>query len=120
MNARTCLLVIASALGLIVVGAVVGNVLQSTGILNREALGPRGIAAVKLFYVILFCVLGFAAVPLLIKYFIDLQIRLGNGDISPVKWLQAHERSVVYGFWAMVVVGLSMALPAAVRNGFFK
>lgn len=120
MNARTCLMVITSTLGLIVVGAVVGNVLESAGILNREALGPRGIAAVKLFYLILFCILGFATVPLLIKYFIDLQIRLGNGDVFPVKWMQDHELSVVYGFWVMIVVGLSMALPAALRNGFLK
>jgi len=112
--------VIASTLGLIMIGAVIGNLLESAGILTRETIGAKGIAAVKLFYFILFCVLGFAAVPIFIKYFIDLQIRLGNGDALPIKWLQAHERNVVYGFWGMIVVGLSMALPAAMNNGFFK
>jgi hypothetical protein len=40
MNARTCLMVIASTPGLIVVGTVVGNVRESAGILCRETLSP--------------------------------------------------------------------------------
>jgi hypothetical protein len=120
MNVKTCLIVFASTLGLIVIAAVVGNVLESAGVLTRATLGPRGIATVKAFYLVLFGVLGFAVVPLVIKYFVEMQIRIGNGALGPIQWLQDHERGVIYGLWGMIVVGLGLALPAAMRSGFFK
>ena len=120
MNIRICLIVAAATLGVIVAGAVIGNILESAGLLTREGLGPKGVGIVKLFYLFLFMVLGLALVPLLFKAFLALQIRIGNGEAFPVQWLLSHERSVVYGFWGLIVLGLLMALPAAWRNGFFK
>jgi len=120
MNTRICLSVFASTLGLIVISAIIGNMLESAGLLTRQALGPAGIVAVKLFYMLLFVILGLAAVPLLVKYFCALQVRIGNEEAFPVKWLLAHERKAVYGFWGLIVLGLLMAFPAAWRNGFFK
>jgi hypothetical protein len=120
MRTKACLIVIGTAAALLVIGAVVGNVLESAGVLTRETLGPKGIAAVKILFVLLFCIFGFAAVPLLIQYFIHLQIRIGNAEAAPIRWLQAHERGVVYACWSLIVAGLAMGLPAALRHGFFK
>ena len=120
MNTRICLIVAAATLGVIITSAVVGNILESTGLLTRQGLGPKGVGAVKLFYLTLLVVLGVVLVPLLLKAFLALQIRIGNGETFPVKWLLAHERGVVYGFWGLIVSGLLLAIPTAWRNGFFK
>jgi hypothetical protein len=118
MNTKTCLIIFGATVGLLIVSAIIGNILESNGTL--KALNPRGIAAVKLFYFALFCVLGFSLVPLLLRYFISAQIRIGNGEFFLIKWIQAHEKGVIYGFWSLFVIGLCIALPAAIKNGFFK
>ena len=120
MNSKICLIVVAAILGAIVVSTIVGNILESTSLWTRQNLGPKGVWTVKLFYLSLFVMLGTALVPLLIKYFLVLQIRIGNGATFPVKWLQAHERSIVYAIWVLIMLGLSIALPVAWRNGFFR
>ena len=118
MNTKICLIVFASVFGLLIVSAIIGNILESNGTL--KTLSPRGVAAVKMFYFALFCVLVFSLVPLLLKYFISAQIKIGNEELFLIKWLQAHEQGVVFGFWTLCVIGLCMALPAAMRAGFFK
>ena len=118
MNTKICLIVFASVFGLLIVSAIIGNILESTGTL--KTLSPKGVTAVKMFYFALFCVLVFSLVPLLLKYFISAQIKIGNEELFLIKWLQAHEQGVVFGFWTLCVIGLCMALPAAMRAGFFK
>jgi hypothetical protein len=49
-----------------------------------------------------------------------MQIKIGNGEFAPVRWLAEHERQVVYACWGMIAVGLAISLPAAIRDGFFK
>jgi len=134
MNIKICLIILASAFGLLIVGAIIGNILepkqrahssqlccgelQSGGTL--EKLGANGITAIKLTYFVLFCVIGFSLVPLLIKYFISGQIKIGNEEFFLIKWIQAHEKGVIYGFWSLFLIGLCIALPAAIKDGFFK
>jgi hypothetical protein len=36
-----------------------------------------------------------------------------------VKWLQGHERAVVYGIWGMLAVGFCIAIPAAIKDVLF-
>jgi len=43
--------------------------------------------------------MGFSLVPLVLRLFITLQIRIGNGEFFPIKWLQANEQIVVFGVW---------------------
>jgi len=118
MNIKKCLIIIASAFGLMVAGAIICNILIYNGTL--KLLGPGGITAIKLTYFILFCVMGFALVPIALRYFISKQIKIGNGEYFLIKWIQAHEEPVVYGFWSLFIVGLCIALPAAIKDGFFK
>jgi Cu/Ag efflux pump CusA len=118
MNTKIYLIIFASAFGVLIVSAIFGNILESNGTL--KTLSPIGIAAVKLFYVALFCVLCFSLIPLLLTYFISAQIKIGNGESFLIQWLQAHEKGFIYGFWALCVIGLCMAVPAAIKAGFFK
>ena len=71
-------------------------------------------------YFVLFCVLGFSIVPLAIRVFIFLQIKIGNAEVFLVRFLQAHEQSVVFGVWGLFVLGLCIAVPAGIKDGFFK
>ena len=118
MNIKICLITLASAFGLLIVGAIIGNILESNGTL--ETLGTKGITAIKLTYFVLFCVMGFTIVPVALKYFITMQIKIGNGEFFLIKWIQIHERAVIYGFWSLFVIGLCIAIPAAIKDGFFK
>jgi len=118
MNIKICLIIIASVFGLMVAGAIIVNILESNGTLGK--LGSGGITAIKLTYFALFCVMCFSLLPLFIRYFISAQIKIGNGEYFLIKWIQAHEQTVVYGFWSLFIVGLVIAVPAAIKDGFFK
>lgn len=79
-----------------IVGGIIGSWLESSGTLTQESIGPRGTMIVKLFYVGLFLLAAFAAVPLIIHAFVAGQIKIGNGEPGIIRWLQAHEHTVVY------------------------
>jgi len=106
MNTKTYVIILGSSFALMVIGAILGNILESNGTLSEEKIGPNGIAAIKLAYFALFCVMAFAIVPLAIRFFIAMQLKIGNGQFFLIKWFQANEQAVVYGFWGMMVTGL--------------
>ena len=89
-----------------IVAAIIGNVLESKGILTREKLGPGGVATGMMIYFGLFCLICFTVVPLAVRFFIQGQIKIGNGQLAVIKWLQAHEHGVVFGFWGFFILGL--------------
>jgi hypothetical protein len=120
MNASVFLIIFLSAFGLLILGAVIGNILESSGTVTKETIGSRGTTAVMVVYFVLFCVLGFSIVPLAIRVFIFLQIKIGNAEVFLVRFLQAHEQSVVFGVWGLFVLGLCIAVPAGIKDGFFK
>ena len=108
MNTRTYLIILGSSFALLIIGAIVGNILESNGTLSAETIGPKGIAAVISAYFVLFCVMAFAIVPLAIRFFIVMQIKIGNGEFFLIKWFQAHEQTIVYFVWGMLIVGLGI------------
>ncbi|MFH1977112.1 MAG: hypothetical protein ABIJ52_16440 [Pseudomonadota bacterium] len=118
MNTKVCLIILASVFGLMIVGAIIGNILESSGTL--ETVGLKGITAIKLTYFVLFCIMGFTLVPIVLRYFIAMQIKIGNGEFVLIKWIRAHEQTVIYGFWSMFIIGLFIAVSAAIKSGFFK
>ena len=118
MPYKPFLIIFVSTFALLVLSSIVGNVLESSGTLGK--LTPRQITSVKVFYFALFCVLGFSLVPLVLRLVITMQARIGNADLLIVRFLQSHEKGVVYSFWALFLIGLSIALPYAIKDGFFK
>jgi hypothetical protein len=106
MNTKTYLIIFGSSLALMIVGSIIGNILESNGILNAEKIGPRGTVAITVAYFVLFCIMAFAIVPLVVRLFIIMQLKIGNGGFIFIKWLQAHEQAVVYGCWGMMVMGI--------------
>ena len=119
MNTKIYVFILVSSFGLIILGSIVGGMLESSGTLTRENLGTRGVTIVLAIYFTLFCLAAFAAVPLVLKAFISMQIKGGNGELSIIKGLQAHEQTVVYFVWAFFAVGLCVAFVLA-RNHILK
>jgi hypothetical protein len=113
MDAKLFVILFSVSFGLMLIGAVIGNALESSGALTREHLGPKGIALIMAVYGALFCLMAFSLVPLALKVFIALQIKIGNAEHFLVKWLRANERAVVYGFWGLFVAGLVIAFALA-------
>ena len=112
------LIIFVGTFALLVLSSIVGNVLESSGAIGK--LSPRQITYVKVFYFALFCVLGFSLVPLVVRLVISMQTRIGNADLVIIRLLQSHEKGIVYSFWALFVIGLSIAVPYAIKDGFFK
>jgi hypothetical protein len=113
MNAKVWLIVFVSA----IVIAVLGSVLESRGLLSF--LGARENRVMAIFGFTIFCVLGFSIIPLAIRFFVTMQIKIGNGELFLVKWLQAHETGTVIGVWIFLIIGLCMAVPSAIKDGMF-
>lgn len=106
MSPKPFLIILVSSFALVIICAVVSNILESKGILSEEKIGPRGTTAVQAVFFVLFIVIGFAIVPLFVRLFIVMQLKIGNGEFFFIKWFVAHEQAVVYGFWSMIVAGL--------------
>jgi len=120
MNSKPYLVVFVLAFGLIIISAVIGNILESEGVLTAERIGAKGIEAVKSFYFLLFCVMVFSFVPLVIRFFIYLQIKIGNGKFVLIRWLQANEKSVVFGFWGFIIIGFIIIFSFVKLSDIFK
>ncbi len=108
-----------AALGLMLAAAIIGNVLESKGIVTRESLGPDGIAAVIAFFMGLFCLVCLTLVPLVVRLFIRGQIKIGNGELAVIKWLREHENVAVLAFWGLFVLGVLLIYTLA-REEIFK
>ncbi len=120
MNTKIFLVIFISVFALFILISVVSYILESSGMPIEKAVGPRGETAAKIIFFIMFCVMGFSMVPLAVRFFVHMQVKIGNSELFLVKFIQAHEAGVVLGVWAVFVIGLCIALPAAIKDGFFK
>lgn len=120
MNIKLFTLGFFGSLGLIIISAIIGNILEAKGILTQEMLGPKGVRAVVAFYFALFCIMGFSLAPLALRFFVNVQVRIGNGESVLIKWLHAHEPSVVYGFWGLMIIGLIIIFSLVKPSDMFK
>lgn len=113
MDTKLFIILASSSFGLILLGAVIGNALESQGVLTKESLGPEGTLIVVSVFFALFCMLAFSLVPLFIRGFITMQVKIGNGERLLIQWVRAHERALVYGIWALFGTGLIIAFTLA-------
>jgi len=108
------------SLGLIIVSAVIGNILETKGLITKEMKGSNGATAVLAFYFGLFCVMAFSLVPVALRFFLNMQVKIGNAEFVLIRWLQAHEQSVVYGFWGIIIIGLIIIFSLVKPSEIFK
>ena len=116
LSTKTYLVVFLSALGALVLFVVVGSILQRS-MASRDGAALE--TPVKVFVFAVFLAMGFSAMPLMLRLFLAGQHRLGNAAHPLVRLLGEHETLIVVGFWSMCVVGLAIAIPVAIKDGFF-
>ena len=120
MNIKLFTVLFFGTLGLIIVSAIIGNILEAKGIITKDILGSKGVTAVLSFYFILFCILAFSLIPLALRFFLNMQVKIGNAKLVIIRWLQTHEQSVVYGFWGLIVIGFIIIFSLVKPADLFK
>ena len=120
MNIKLFTIVFFGALGLTIVSSVIGNILETRGVLTAEMIGVKGVTAVLAFYFALFCVMVFSVVPLFIRLFIYLQIKIGNGEFILIRFFRENEKSLVVGFWVFIIIGFVIIFSLVNPSDMFK
>ncbi len=118
MNAKLFLIIFASAFLLLIFSYPTFNFLESIGVLTRETIGSKKETILQTFQFVMFCVMGFSIVPIMIRLFVFLQLKIGNAEVPLVQFLQAHEQGFVLGVWCFFIVGLCIIVPGIIKNGF--
>jgi hypothetical protein len=63
-----------------------------------------------------FLVFVYMLVPLLLRGFLQAQVRIGNTELPLIRWLLSHERSACYAVWTVWTLGLAIGLPFAIHD----
>ena len=116
LTLRTHSIITAGLLAAIIVMAVVGTALHDNGLLADSA-GMRTASAIVFFS--LCAALVFSAVPLMVKLVLGVQVGIGNAGQPLIAGLIARERTIVFALWALIALGLAIAVPAAIIDGAF-
>lgn len=72
----------------------------------------------KVFAFTLFLVIGFSLVPILVKLFTDALPEIITESTIPIM-IKENATNIVYGFWVVYALGIIIALPAMIKDGFF-
>ena len=116
LTLRTHSIITASILAAIIVLAAIGNALHDNGLL-ADSSGMQTASAIVFFG--LCAALGFSAVPLMVKLVLGVQVRIGNAGRPLIAGLIVWERAIVFALWALIALGLAIAVPAAIIGGAF-
>lgn len=116
MNIKLFMITAVSSIGLMIIGSIISNILISKGFISNPLVEKM----VFIFFCLLFLALAFAVVPIFIWAFITAQTKIGNGNIPIIRWLKKNEIKTVYFLWGFFLVGMIIALPAAIKDWFFK
>jgi hypothetical protein len=100
--------------GLIVI-FIAGSILQRA-MMDAATVRKIGKAAIALSF-FLFLVLGFSIIPLAVGIFIPL---LEQVIPAPVDFISQNDMLIVYALWVIYAVGLIIALPRMIKDGFFE
>ena len=63
-----------------------------------------------------FLVFVYMLVPLLLRGFLQAQVRIGNTELPLVRWLLSHERTAWFAVWAIWTLGFAIGLPFAIHD----
>jgi hypothetical protein len=100
-----------------IVGAIAGNIAHDSGLL-RDGTSVQFVIMVT--YFTLFVVFGYSLIPLIVKLVLRGQGAIGNSNVGVVRTAVAHESKIVIAFWVLITLGLAVALPEAIKDGFFS
>jgi hypothetical protein len=63
-----------------------------------------------------FLVFVYMLLPLLLRGFLQAQVRIGNTELPLVCWLLSHERTAWFAVWAIWTLGIAIGLPFAIHD----
>lgn len=117
LSTRTHALISGSLLLVMIVAGWGGSALQASGVIKH----PESLRIpMMIFFFGLFLAFGFSMVPTMVKVFVDAQGKIGNENHSMVRFIGAHETGVILAVWGFWILGLSIAMPVAIRGGFLS
>jgi hypothetical protein len=103
--------------GAILVAVIVGDAIIASGTVSN----PTNFETpAKIAFFTLFVAFGFSLVPLMVALVLGGLDLIGKGlKVQPFQPLISRPGWIVWPIWALMAVGLTVALPAAIRAGFF-
>ncbi|MGA8534158.1 MAG: hypothetical protein WB615_08645 [Candidatus Tumulicola sp.] len=114
---RTLAVISGGLFALIIVAATAGNALIASGAVKNPTAFQT---PAKIVFFTLFLVFGFSLIPLMVRVVLAGLDLIGRGlSVQPFKPLIAHPQWIVLPIWLLMGLGLAVALPAAIRDGFF-
>ncbi len=116
LSTRTWALAFGAALATTILLAFVGRFLGGERMFEER---PALELPAKVVVFTLFLVMGFSGLALMLRLFVAGQRKIGNEAHPLVRLLAEHDTAVMLGFFALCVAGLALAIPAAIKDGFF-
>jgi hypothetical protein len=116
LSLRAHLVIAAAILAAIFVLATIGNALEADGLVTAN---PRLRLASIATFLFLAVALAFAAVPVMVKLVLGFQRAIGNAGQPVIARFVARERTIVFVLWALLAMGLAVALAGAIVSGAF-
>jgi hypothetical protein len=114
---RTHAIIFGALLALVIGIAVLGNVLEGAG-MAPPAPALRWVILGG--YLALVLALALSAIPVMVKAVLAAQVTAGNGELPLVKFLNTNQTWIILAMWALMIVGIAIAIPAAINDGAFE
>lgn len=90
---------------------IAGNVAAASGM----APPPRSVQLPFMIgYLVLFLAAGMSAIPVMMMTVLRAQERRGRAAA-----LIRHQNTIIWAMWALILLGIAVALPVMIADGFF-
>ncbi len=117
MRIYTLMFISGGLFGAIVLAVLVGDALIASGAVRNQAAFET---PAKIVFFTLFVAFGFSLIPLMVALVLGGLDLIGKGlNVQPFKPLIARPGWIIWPIWVLMALGLGVALPAAIRAGFF-
>ena len=117
LNIKPYLIIMASVVLLLILFGCFRNFVFEKQITGWEI---KNQPVLKGFVIGLLLVFGATMVPAVLKGYLVMQLKAGNGDLSLVRLLRQHSMQAVYAVWVIFFPGFSISLPVMIKQGFFS
>ena len=117
LSTRTWVFVFAGALATTILLALAGRFFLGGENMFEER--PALELPMKVAVFSLFLVMGFSGLALMLRLFVAGQRKIGNEAHPLVRLFVEHDTAVMLGLFGLCAAGLALAIPAAIKDGFF-
>ena len=113
----TLVFISAGLFGAILLAVIVGDAIVASGAVKNPTAFET---PAKIVFFALFVAFGFSLIPLMVALVLGGLDLMGKGlRVQPFQPLISRPGWIVWPIWALMALGLAVALPAAIRAGFF-